>query len=82
MEFCVWCRQCVEFSPWGHGNGKKLYLREGKGFKPIGAAHYYCIEKFERMKAELTKKHETMVEIANSLTISASSEPRESIGST
>jgi hypothetical protein len=34
------------------------------------------------MKAELTKKHETMVEIANSLTISDSFEPQESIGST
>jgi hypothetical protein len=82
MEFCVWCQQPVYFGPWGHGNGKKLYVREKKGFHDIGAVHYYCIERFQRMKAELVAKHDRMVEITNSLSIHASSEPQETIGST
>ena len=49
MEFCVWCQQPVYSGPWGHGNGKKLYVREEKGFKDVGAVHYYCIEKFQTM---------------------------------
>ena len=82
MEFCVWCQEPVYSGPWGHGNGKKLYVREEKGFKDVGAVHYYCIEKFQTMKAELLLKHNRMVEIADSLSIRVNSEPQESIGST
>ena len=77
MEFCVWCQQPVNFGPWGHGDGKKLYVREKKGFDDIGAVHYHCIEKFQKTKAELLSRHNKMIEIMNSLSIHASSAPQE-----
>ena len=82
MEFCVWCQQPVRFGRWGHGDGKKLYVREEKGLNDIGAVHYHCIERFQTMKAELLLKRNRMVMIMNSLSIRVNSEPREPIGDT
>ncbi len=82
MEFCVWCRQPVYAEAWGHGNGKKLYVRSDRGFEAVGAVHYYCKEEFPKMRAEMIAHQQALREAVESLHEMVQARPETSISTT
>lgn len=82
MEFCVLCRQPVWLKVWGRGNGKRLYIRSKKGFKPVSVVHDWCVGKFETTRLELATQYEKMSKAIESLSERVNSGLEKSVRST
>jgi len=52
MEKCIICKSEVRVGVWGSGDGKRLYVRNSSGYKPVAVICYPCLRQMKPTKKE------------------------------